>query len=118
MVSLVELMFENIIDRMFRELNIKLGQDNEEFRLPPFERFLGPDCLKYLYQENPRYKKEENPRYKKAENIVLRTYPRGIISYWLFYSCENCINIGDSERKNKFYIHDPNGVTMWISQLP
>ena len=75
-------------------------RQNEEFRLPPFENFLGPDCLKYIYSENPDYRVKEN------------------ISYWLFYSCEDCINIGDPYRKSKFYIHDPNGVTIWLSQLP
>ena len=95
-----ELIPEEYVDRMFRELNIAPRLEKEEFKLPPFERFLGPDCLKYLFKEDPSYKKEEN------------------ISYWLFYSCEDCINIGDPERKNKFYIHDPKGVTRWISQLP
>ncbi len=86
--------------KMFRDLNIRSYVQKEDFRLPPFERFLGPDCLKYIYDENPSHKKQEN------------------ISYWLFYSCEDCIDVGDSNRRDKFYIHNPDGVTIWRSQLP
>ena len=85
---------------MFKDLNITPYTQKEDFRLPPFERFLGPDCMKYIYREDPSYKVKED------------------ISYWLFYSCEDCITIGDPDRKEKFYIHDSEGVTIWHSQLP
>lgn len=69
--------------------------EKEQFRRPPFEKFLGRDCLKYLYL------RQIDPGYNKSENS----------SVWVFYSCDDCICIGDSERKNKFYEHIPEGVT-------
>lgn len=87
---------QEIIREVINESYIQ--RQEEDFRLPPFEQFLGPDCLKYIYKENPDYK----------ENI----------SYWLFYSCDDCIDIGDPNRRDKFYEHNPDGVTIWHSQLP
>lgn len=60
--------------------------------------------MKYIYKEDPTYKRDPDSKVD--------------ISYWLFYSCEDCITIGDPNRKEKFYIHDSEGVTIWHSQLP
>ncbi len=67
---------------------------------PPFHEYLGLDCLKYLYSDGAFYRKDKN------------------IVNWLFYSCEDCICIGDKERAEKFQEYDKEGVKIWMSQLP
>jgi hypothetical protein len=66
---------------------------------PPFENFLGPDCLKYLYKSYPlrwnRHRKTEEP-----------------YVYWHFFSCSACIDINDITRHEKFTEHNPGGVTI------
>ena len=73
---------------------------------PPFENYLGPDCLKYLYKSYP-LRWERNPPNKEEPYV-----------YWIFFSCANCILINDINRPQKFSEYNPSGVTMWHSQLP
>ena len=75
---------------------------------PPFERYLGPDCLKYGEKGNWFMDESMKCYYKINENIC----------EWRFFSCEDCINIGDPKRKEKFTEYNPEGVKIWISQLP
>ena len=79
---------------------------NYQIKYPPFEKFLGPDCLKYMYKSYP-LRWERNPS-NNEESYV----------YWIFYSCDECIFINDINRNEKFTEYNPSGVTMWHSQLP
>lgn len=73
---------------------------------PPFENYLGPDCLKYLYKSYP-LRWERTPPNKEEPYV-----------YWIFFSCDNCILINDINRPQKFSEYNKSGVTMWHSQLP
>ena len=82
---------------------------NYQRRYPPFEKFLGPDCLKYMYKSYPlRWERQSRNTENTQEPYV----------YWMFYSCDNCIRINDPNRPQKFSEYNPSGVTMWHSQLP
>lgn len=69
-------------------------------KLPEFSEVLGKDCMKYIDNKLGEYDQKEH------------------IVYWLFYSCEDCINIGDKQRREKFQEHNQDGITRWYSQLP
>ena len=69
---------------------------------PPFERFLGPDCLKYMYEAPLIWHRDE-----KEPHV-----------FWLFYSCDECIIINDPDRRQKFAEYNPSGVTIIHSRLP
>ena len=73
-----------------------------EKEYPPFEKYLGPDCLKYMYETPLIWHRDEKEPYV----------------FWLFYSCDICILINDPYRKQKFTEHNPNGITLRHSRLP
>jgi len=82
---------------------------------PPFENFLGPDCLKYCEKRPLKFDMDKfefkdglNCYYDRDKNICS----------WRFFSCDECIFIGDINRNEKFTEYDPRGITVWRSQLP
>lgn len=78
--------------------NINIEEYNFEmkkWKLPPFEKRLGPDCLKYIEKLDPEYIIDPS----NYSCICELTDEDVTYSWWAFYSCENCI---DTERKKIF----------------
>jgi hypothetical protein len=107
--------------------------NNFKVKAPPFERFLGPDCLKYCRKKfmpinftigdalNKHFDKS-NLEFREVlgfEEILDCYYDqKENICSWTFYSCDECIFIGDINRNEKFSEYNIKGVTEWHSQLP
>jgi len=94
-------------------------------KYPPFENYLGPNCIKYL-----RGKKDFNRYFGIAEQILPGidkmnkdlnapewNRKEGYVS-WTFISCDECIFIDDINRNEKFTEYNPSGIKVWHSQLP
>jgi hypothetical protein len=94
-------------------------------KYPPFEKYLGPNCLKYLPKRNSGmsyfginnqmfpglkdFDREINaPEWNKKEGYVS----------WIFYSCDECIFIDDIDRNEKFSEYNPSGIKVWRYDLP
>ena len=95
--------YKDVFKAICPDLNTYLKYQNKP---PPFEEYLGPDCLKYMYQSFP-LRWERHPQNGEEPYV-----------YWIFYSCDECVFINDINRNEKFSEYNPSGVTMWHSQLP
>ena len=89
-------LYRDIVEAEYKTLDdIKYWRNNP----PPFAKILGKGYEKYAI-------KHEQGR------IDIRTNKM----FWKFASCEDCMD--SPERANKFTEYNPEGITIWRSQLP
>jgi hypothetical protein len=78
-----------------------------ENKFPPFEKFLGPNCIKYLSQRIDFMTGNVSPDWYRKDNYVS----------WTFLSCGECIFIDDIDRNEKFSEYNPSGIKMFSTSL-
>lgn len=91
-------------------------------KYPPFEKYLGPNCLNYLSKKTSflgisEQNLPEIEKFLKHLNAPEWNRKEGYVS-WTFLSCDECIFIDDINRNEKFTEYNPSGIKVWRSELP